>query len=98
MKTIACLALSIFAASPTPAQSTFHGNVARTGAYATPGPARFGGVYVFDAKAYVFSSTVYAAGFVYVGDHDGSLNQEAFAPLLGDFEVSWGRVPVPVPK
>ena len=31
-------------AAPASAQSTFHGNVARTGVYDTPGPLRAGGI------------------------------------------------------
>ena len=120
MRKITVLALSLLAATTAPAQSTFHGNVQRTGAYEKPGPTRFGGVkWAFKAGGAIVTSPAVAGDLVYVGNHngklyaisastgklvwefqtdaskadpmkvlnpDGSLNQDAFAPVFNDFE------------
>ena len=66
---IALLAL----APPCIAQATFHGNLARTGVYDTPGPAQLGGVkWRFKTNGAVVSSPVIADGVVYIGSSEGS--------------------------
>lgn len=160
MKHMAALLLLACIASPAVAQSTFHGNVARTDVYQSAGPTQLGSVkwafntdgpivtspaiaggtvfvgswdgvlyaldattgrlrWNFDAKSYVFSSAALSGDLAYVGSHngrlyavnaksgtlawqfqteaskqdsmkalnpDGSLNQDAFAPVFGDFD------------
>ena len=74
MKIIACLCLSIITAGPVSAQSTFHGNVARTGVYEKPGPTRFGGLkWTFKAGGAIVSSPAIADGVVYIASLDGHL-------------------------
>jgi len=74
MKKIACLALSVVAATHATAQSTFHGSVARTGVYEKPGPTRFGGVkWAFKAGGAIVASPAIADGVVYVASLDGHL-------------------------
>jgi len=68
-------ALAALAAAPALAQATFHGNVARTGAYATPGPAQFGGVkWAFETGGAIVASPAIADGVVYIGSLDGHLH------------------------
>jgi eukaryotic-like serine/threonine-protein kinase len=69
--TILLLALFTTAAN---AQSTFHGNVARTGVYDSPGPATLGGVkWAFHAGGGILASPTIADGVVYIGALDGHL-------------------------
>ena len=57
-----------------PAQATFHGNIARTGVYDSPGPRRLGGVkWTFKAGGPIVTSPVIAAGVVYIASLDGHL-------------------------
>ena len=61
-------------ARPALAQTTFHGDLARTGAYAAPGPIQPGAVkWKFKTDAAVVSSPAIADGVVYVGSADGNL-------------------------
>ncbi|HEV8336999.1 MAG TPA: PQQ-binding-like beta-propeller repeat protein [Candidatus Polarisedimenticolia bacterium] len=67
------LALAL-AATAAGAQATFHGDVARTGVFGSPGPKRFGGVkWTFKAGGPIVASPVVADGVVYVGSLDGHL-------------------------
>jgi outer membrane protein assembly factor BamB len=67
--------------TPAPAQTTFHGNVARTGSYEAAGPARLNGVkWAFKAGGPIVTSPAIAAGVVYIASLDGHLyavDQEA---------------------
>jgi len=57
-----------------PAQDTFHGNVARTGVYASSGPAQLGGVkWTFKTGGPIVGSPSVAGGIVYIGSFDGNL-------------------------
>ncbi len=64
-----------FVFSPlTLAQSTFHGNLAHTGVYDSPGPTKFTGVkWTFKTNGPVVSSPAIAGGLVFIGSLDGSL-------------------------
>src|SRR5258708_2523122 len=56
------------------AQTTFHGNNARTGTYESPGPRQFHGVsWTFKTNGAVISSPAVTGGTVYVGSSDGNL-------------------------
>jgi outer membrane protein assembly factor BamB len=56
------------------AKSTFHGNMARTGVYAEPGPKRLGGVlWSFQAAAPIVASPAVSGGVVYIPSLDGHL-------------------------
>jgi outer membrane protein assembly factor BamB len=56
------------------AQSTFHGNVARTGVYDAPGPTRSGNVkWMFKAAGPIVTSPAVADGVVYIGSLSGHL-------------------------
>lgn len=75
MRKIAGLALSLLAVTQALTQSTFHGNVQRTGAYDTPGPTRFGGVkWAFKTGGAIVTSPAVADGVVYIGSLDGHLH------------------------
>ena len=74
MRKIPVLALSLLAVTTALAQNTFHGNVARTGAYEKPGPTRFRGVkWAFKAGGAIVTSPAVDRGVVYVGSMDGKL-------------------------
>jgi len=76
MKRFAALAWMATALSMAPlqAQSTFHGNNARTGAYPGAGPKTLGGVkWVFKAGGPVVTSPAVADGVVYIASLDGHL-------------------------
>lgn len=74
MKSLVFALLALAFASPAWAQDTFHGNVARTGVYETPGPTRFGGVkWTFATGGPVVASPVVSGGVVYIGSLDGRL-------------------------
>lgn len=69
----AFFSLFIFTAA-TLAQSTFHGNIARTGVYDGAGPKQFGGVkWTFKAGGAIVTSPAVADGVVYIGALDGHL-------------------------
>ena len=72
--------MSIAAAGSVLAQNTFHGNLARTGVYAKPGPAVLTGVkWAFKAGGAIVSSPSIADGVVYIGSLDGHLYAIALA-------------------
>jgi outer membrane protein assembly factor BamB len=74
MNTGACLVLSMLTATIAPAQSTFHGNPARTGVYETPGPAQFHRVkWEFKAGGAIVTSPAVVSGVVYIASLDGRL-------------------------
>jgi outer membrane protein assembly factor BamB len=74
MNKSAWLALSFLAATIASAQSTFHGNPARTGVYEKPGPTELHGVkWEFKAGGAIVSSPAVAAGVVYIASLDGHL-------------------------
>ena len=67
-----CLAL---AAAPAAAQSTFHGNNARTGVFEATGPTRLGGVkWAFKTGGPIVTSPAIADGVVYIASFDGHLH------------------------
>ena len=56
------------------AQATFHGNIARTGAYTSSGPRQLTGVkWTFKTEGPILSSPAIAAGTVFIGSIDGCL-------------------------
>src|SRR3954464_482812 len=56
------------------AQATFHGNLARTGVYESPGPKQLNSVkWAFKTEGSVLSSPAIAGGVVYFGSVDGCL-------------------------
>jgi eukaryotic-like serine/threonine-protein kinase len=56
------------------AQSTFHGNNARTGVYASPGPTKLNGIkWSFKTGGPIVSSAAMADGVVYIASYDGFL-------------------------
>lgn len=56
------------------AQATFHGNIARTGVYDSPGPKQFNGVkWAFKTGGPVISSPAIANGVIYFGSMDSYL-------------------------
>jgi outer membrane protein assembly factor BamB len=74
MKTSACLAVTLLAAGAAFSQSTFHGNVARTGVYAKAGPTTLRGVkWAFPAGGAIVTSPAVVDGVVYIGSLDGHL-------------------------
>jgi outer membrane protein assembly factor BamB len=74
MKKIAGLALAVLAAGNALPQSTFHGNVARTGAYEKPGPTKLNGVkWAFSAGGAIVTSPAVVDGVVYIASLDGHL-------------------------
>ncbi len=75
MKRFVSIVLSILAAAPAMAQSTFHGNNARTGVYETSGPTRLGGVkWAFKTGGPIVTSPAIADGIVYIASMDGHLH------------------------
>ena len=75
MKRFVVLALMSAAATvPSTAQTTFHGNVARTGVYTAPGPSRLGGVaWAFKAAGPIVTSPAIEGGAVYIASLSGHL-------------------------
>jgi len=66
--------LLVACSSSAQGQSTFHGNVARTGVYDSPGPATLGGVkWAFKTGGPIVGSPAIAGGVVYIGSLDGFL-------------------------
>jgi outer membrane protein assembly factor BamB len=75
MKTLITLVVACGLAPLATAQSTFHGDSARTGAYPGAGPVKFGGVkWTFKAGGPIVGSAALAAGTVYFGDYGGRLH------------------------
>jgi len=65
---------ALLATTTASAQSTFHGNVSRTGVYDTSGPQTFGGIkWALTAGGPIVTSPVIADGVVYIGALDGHL-------------------------
>jgi len=65
------LPLLLAAAPIAMAQTTFHGNIARTGVYDSPGPAKFSGVkWSFKTGGPIVASPAVADGVVYIGSWD----------------------------
>ena len=72
MQRIAALTLFFLAGAPALAQTTFHGNVERTGVFAGSGPATLQGVkWAFKTGGPIVASPSVAGGVVYVGSLDG---------------------------
>jgi len=68
------LPLLLVSATPAPAQSTFHGNVARTGVYTSPGPQQTPELrWTFKAAGAIVGSPAIANGVLYVGSLSGHL-------------------------
>jgi glucose dehydrogenase len=75
MKKLIALVVACGLAPLATAQSTFHGDNARTGAYPGAGPVKFGGVkWTFKASGPIVGSAALAAGTVYFGDYGGRLH------------------------
>src|SRR3982751_7051999 len=56
------------------AQTTFHGNLARTGAFESAGPKQLHGIkWEFKTKGAIIGSPAIANGIVYIGSTDGSM-------------------------
>jgi eukaryotic-like serine/threonine-protein kinase len=74
MKPFAGLILLAVAVTPSSAQTTFHGDNARTGVYATRGPQRLGGLkWTFKTGGPIVASPAIADGVVYITSLDGRL-------------------------
>ena len=75
MKRAALLAVFLTVCNSTArAQATFHGNVARTGVYDSPGPVQLNGVkWTFKTGGPIVGSPAVAGGVVYIGSFDGNL-------------------------
>src|SRR6185503_10507569 len=74
MRRTAALLLPLLLATAAKAQSTFHGDVSRTGVYATPGPKQFGGVkWSFTTGGPIVGSPTILDGVVYVASLDAQL-------------------------
>src|SRR5262245_14633103 len=74
MTRILVLACSALLCSPALAQSTFHGNLARTGVFPGPGPEKLGGVqWSFAASGPIVASPAVAGGVVYIASLGGHL-------------------------
>ena len=70
-----CLLFALAAALPAAAQSTFHGNVARTGVYPDAGPVPAGELkWSFVAGGAIVGSPAVVDGVVYFGALDGHLH------------------------
>ena len=74
MKHFAALLLLASVIAPALAQSTFHGNVARTGVYQSTGPARLTGIrWAFNTGGPIVGSPAIADGVVYIASLSGHL-------------------------
>lgn len=76
MKPTACVVVLLLMAnaSSVEAQSTFHGNMARTGVFAGPGPSELHGtVWTFKTNGPIVGSPAIAKGVVYIGSLDNHL-------------------------
>jgi eukaryotic-like serine/threonine-protein kinase len=74
MKLGTALAILALSSQALVAQSTFHGNVARTGVYESAGPKTFGGVkWTFKTGGPVVASPAIADGVVYIASMDTNL-------------------------
>jgi outer membrane protein assembly factor BamB len=74
MKRLAVLATLAAVSAAAHAQSTFHGNVARTGVYPSPGPTQAPAVqWAFKAEGPIVTSPAIADGVVYIASLSGHL-------------------------
>jgi outer membrane protein assembly factor BamB len=74
IKRLVLFCLSFAVTVPLLAQATFHGSVARTGVYETPGPRQLGGVrWTFKTGGPVVASPAVADGVVYITSLDTHL-------------------------
>ena len=105
MMRLALIAILAVMAAPAQGQSMFHGNAARTGVYAGPGPVRPPSVrWAFTAAGPIVTSPVVADGVVYVGSLSGHLyaidtrsgrekwNFKSSQPIASSVAVSKGTV------
>lgn len=68
------LLIVLITAHATQAQTTFHGNIARTGAYESSGPRQLKGVkWKFKTNGHIFSSPAIAGGVIFIGSGDTHL-------------------------
>lgn len=68
------LAFLLFLPPIANSQAMFHGNLAHTGVYETPGPSQFGGVkWKFHTGGAIVASPAIAGGVVYIPSMDGHL-------------------------
>jgi len=75
MKPTAALFLVLSVGTPALAQSTFHGDAARTGVYASAGPRQFGSVkWAFNTGGPIVTSPAIADGVVYIASFSGHLH------------------------
>ena len=101
----ACFVLLALAAAPAAAQSTFHGDVARSGVYAGTGPREPASVkWTFKASGPIVTSPVIADGVVYISSLGGHLyaidqatgkekwNFKSRLPIASTAAVSGGSV------
>lgn len=85
---------SCLLASAAGAQATFHGDVARTGAYPVDGPVPRGALkWSFPAGAAIVGSPVVADGVVYFGALDGHLHAVDLATGAGKWKFK-SRMPI----
>src|SRR5205823_9890255 len=74
MKIRIALGIVVLASQLSVAQSTFHGNLARTGVYDSAGPMKFGGVkWTFKTGGPIVASPAIADGVVYIPSADSYL-------------------------
>ena len=74
MKIRIALGIVVLASQLSVAQSTFHGNLARTGVYDSAGPTKFGGVkWTFKTGGPIVASPAIADGVVYIPSADSYL-------------------------
>jgi outer membrane protein assembly factor BamB len=74
MKIRIALGIVVLASQFSVAQSTFHGNLARTGVYDSAGPTKFGGVkWTFKTGGPIVASPAIADGVVYIPSADSYL-------------------------
>ncbi|HEX7295498.1 MAG TPA: PQQ-binding-like beta-propeller repeat protein, partial [Pyrinomonadaceae bacterium] len=66
--------LLLLTVSSVMAEPTFHGDVARTGVYSTPGPVELKGTrWTFKTEGPIIGSPAIANGVVYIGSIDGNV-------------------------
>src|SRR3982750_2122040 len=66
--------VSLFIGQLAIGQTTFHGDIARTGVYNSPGPKVLGAPeWVFQTKGPIYGSPAVSDGVVYIGSADGAL-------------------------
>ena len=71
---IRVLVLLLLTVPTTMAQTTFHGDVARTGVYPTPGPQQLNGTkWTFKTDGPIIGSPAITNGVIYIGSTDGNV-------------------------